>query len=163
MNLLLLFDALVLWVHLFSAVLFVGGSFFMWLIIVPASHLITDDESERTRIVGKIARRFGSLTNLILVVLVVTGLYNATWYLQSVAGLFEYPGTLLLSKVVLVAVLLLIYVHNVYFGRQIIRLAQERNLESLKELRKRSRIVSAANLSLMIVILLLATMMQVPP
>jgi len=136
----------------------------MWLIIVPVSHLITDNESERTRIVGKIARKFGNLTSPILVVLVVTGLYNATWYVQSLTGLFEYPGTLLLSKVILVAILLiLIYVHNVYFGKRIIRLAQEGNLAGLKQLRKRSRIASATNLSLMILILLLATMMQMPP
>ena len=160
----MLFDALILWIHLLSAVLFVGGSFFMWLIIVPVSHLITDNESERTRIVGKIARKFGNLTSPILVVLVVTGLYNATWYVQSLTGLFEYPGTLLLSKVILVAILLiLIYVHNVYFGKRIIRLAQEGNLAGLKQLRKRSRIVSATTLSLMILILLLATMMQMPP
>ena len=88
-------NVIVLWVHLFSAVLFVGGSFFMWLVIVPASHLITSDESERTRIVGKIARSFGNLTNPLIVVLVVTGLYNATWYLPSANGLLEYPGTLL--------------------------------------------------------------------
>ncbi len=157
-------NVIVLWVHLFSAVLFVGGSFFMWLVIVPASHLITSDESERTRIVGKIARSFGNLTNPLIVVLVITGLYNATWYLPSANGLLEYPGTLLLAKAILVAVLLtLIYVHNVYFGKRIIRLAKEARLDELKALRKRSRIVSAANLTLMLLILLLSTMMQIPP
>jgi putative copper resistance protein D len=157
-------NVIVLWVHLFSAVLFVGGSFFMWLVIVPASHLITSDESERTRIVGKIARSFGNLTNPIIVVLVITGLYNATWYLSSANGLLEYPGTLLLAKAILVTLLLaLIYVHNVYFGKRIIRLAKEARLDELKALRKRSRIISAANLTLMLLILLLSTMMQNPP
>ena len=163
-NTLLLFDSLILWVHLFSAVLFVGGSFFMWLVIVPASRLITQDESERTRIVGKIARAFGNLTNPILILLILTGLYNASWYLRSAGSLFDYPGTILLLKVILVGVLLLlIYVHNVYFGKQIVRLAEERKLDSLKQLRKRSRFVSAANLSLMVVILLLAVLLQMPP
>jgi putative copper resistance protein D len=157
-------NVIVLWVHLFSAVLFVGGSFFMWLVIVPASHLITSDESERTRIVGKIARSFGNLTNPLIVVLVVTGLYNATWYLPSANGLLEYPGTILLAKVILVVLLVaLIYVHNVYFGKRIIRLAKEARLDELKALRKRSRIISAANLTLMLLILLLSTIMQNPP
>lgn len=153
-----------LWIHLFSAVLFVGGSFFMWMVIVPASHLITSDESERTRIVGKIARSFGNVTNPLVVVLVVTGLYNATWYLPSANGLLEYPGTLLLAKVILVMLLLaLIYVHNIYFGKRIIRLAKEARLDELKALRKRSRIISATNLTLMLLILLLSTIMQNPP
>ena len=163
-NTLLLLDVLVLWVHLFAAVLFVGGSFFMWLVIVPASRLITKDESERTRIVGKMARSFGNLTNPTLAVLILTGLYNATWYLQSATGLFEYPGTILLAKIILVAILLiLIYVHNVYFGKRIMHLAEEGRLDELRRLRRRSRVVSAANLSLMAAILLMAVMLQMPP
>jgi len=160
----LVLDLMVLWAHLFCAVLFVGGSFFMWLVIVPASRLITKDESERTRIVGKIARAFGNLTNPILVVLLLTGLYNATWYLQSSTALLQYPGTILLCKVILVAaLLLLIYVHNVYFGKKIVRFAEEHKLEELKAIRRQSRLVSAANLSLMVVILVLAVMLQMPP
>ena len=136
----------------------------MWLVIVPASRLITKDESERTRIVGKIARAFGNLTNPILVVLLLTGLYNATWYLQSFTALIQYPGTILLCKVILVAVLLLlIYVHNVYFGKRIVRFAEERKLEELKAIRRKSRLISAANLTLMVGILVLAVMLQMPP
>ena len=160
----MLFDALILWIHLFSAVLFVGGSFFMWLVIVPASRLITPDESERTRIVGKIARSFGNLTIPTLAVLVLTGLYNATWYLQSVTGLFGYPGSILLVKIILVALLLvLIHVHNVHFGKRIVRLAEEKKFEELKALRRRSRLVSTTNLVLMLIILFLAVLMQMPP
>jgi len=159
-----LFDALILWIHLFSAVLFVGGSFFMWLVIVPASRLITPDESERTRIVGKIARSFGNLTIPTLAVLVLTGLYNATWYLQSVTGLFGYPGSILLVKIILVALLLvLIHVHNVHFGKRIVRLAEEKKFEELKALRRRSRLVSTTNLVLMLIILFLAVLLQLPP
>lgn len=136
----------------------------MWLVIVPASHLITSDESERTQIVGKIAKKFGRLTNPTLGILVVTGLYNASWYIPSAGGLFEYPGTILLSKVILVAILLLlIYVNNLYLGRRIVRLAREGKLGELKQLRKRTKLLSAVNLTLMLTILLLAVMMQMPP
>lgn len=136
----------------------------MWLVIVPVSRLITQDESERTRIVGKIARSFGNLTNPTLAVLIVTGLYNATWYLPSLTSLSEYPGTILLAKIILVVILLVfIYVHNVYFGKRIVHLAEERRLDELRRLRKKSRVISAANLMLMIAILLLAVLMQTPP
>jgi putative copper resistance protein D len=136
----------------------------MWLVVVPASRLITSDESERTRIVGKIARAFGNLTSPIVAVLLLTGLYNATWYMQSANALLEYPGIHLLAKAILVSLLLLlIYVHNVYFGKRIVRLAKEARLDELNALRKRSRVVSTANLTLMLVILLLSTIMQIPP
>ena len=79
----------------------------MWLVVMPASRLITQDESERTKIVGKIAKQFGRLTNPILVVLVASGIYNASWYLPSPGAMFTtYPGELLLTKAVLVAALL---------------------------------------------------------
>ncbi|HKM78506.1 MAG TPA: hypothetical protein VJZ03_05475, partial [Candidatus Bathyarchaeia archaeon] len=106
--------------HLFSATFFVGGSFFFWLVIIPVSHLLTSDESERTQIIGKIAKRFGKATQLTLAVLILTGLFNSTWYMSSVGSLLSYPGTIFLTKIVLVIVLIvLIYVHNVYFGRKI--------------------------------------------
>ncbi len=154
-----------LWIHLFSAILFVGGSFFIWLVVLPASSLITKDETERMQIVEKIARQFGRVTSPILVVLVLSGVYNASWYLPSTSALFDTRlGNLLLVKVVLVIVLVvLIYVHGLYFGRKIVRLARERRLEELKAVRKQSRVVSASNLVLMVAILILAVFLQIPP
>jgi copper resistance protein D len=159
-----LLNAFILSVHLLAAVFFVGGSFFMWLVVVPASRLFVRDESQRTRLVGEIAKRFGRLTTPVLVVLVLTGIYNASWYLPSVGSLLTtVTGQILLVKMVSVAaLLLLIYVHNVYFGRRIVLLAREGKLGELKAIRKRSRIVSAVNLALMVVILFLAVLLQMP-
>ena len=92
-----------------------------------------------------------------------TGLYNASWYIQSASELLRYPGTILLCKMILVALLLpLIYVNNRYLGRRIVRLAREERVDKLKQLRKWSKLLSVANLSLMIVILLLAVILQLP-
>jgi len=134
----------------------------MWIVVVPTSHMLTEDESERTRIVGKLAKRFARIVNPALLVLVVTGVYNVTWYLPSMSALFSsYAGYLLLAKLSAVASLLvLLYVSNVYFGRRIVRLASEGRLEELKVLRRTSRLVSFANLGLMVVILLLVALMQ---
>ena len=163
----MILDTFLLWVHLFCAVLFVGGSFFMWLVVMPASHLFAKDESERTQIVGKIAKEFGRITNPILVILVLSGIYNASWYLQSFGDLFSlksYGATVLFVKVVLVFILIiLIYAHGAYYGRKIVRLARERDLEGLKAVRRKSRIISYANLALMVAILILAVMLQMPP
>lgn len=154
----------VLWIHLFAAAFFVGGSFFFWLVVIPASRLITTDESERTQIVGKIAKVFGRTVTPTLIIIVLTGIYNASWYLSSVQNLLFYPGTILLTKIILVIILLiLIYVHNVYFGKRIIALAKERNIEGLKRIRRTSRKISVANLILMATILFLAVLMQTPP
>ena len=65
-------NAVVLWVHLLSAVLFVGGSFFMWLVVEPASYRITTDEAARTLLVGRIARQFARFATPLLILLVAT-------------------------------------------------------------------------------------------
>lgn len=162
-----LLDTAVLWIHLFSAVIFVGGSFFIWLVVMPASHRFANDESERTQIVGKIAKDFAKITNPALVILVLTGIYNISWYLPSYQDLFAfqtYDEKVLFIKAVLVVVLIvLIYAHGLYYGKKIVKLAQERNVEGLKAVRKRSRIISFANLALMVAILILAAMLQMPP
>ena len=162
-----LFNIAILWTHLFCAVLFVGGSFFMWIVVVPASHLLGKDESERTQIVGKIAKEFGRITNPVLVILVLTGIYNASWYLPSLTDLFSlnsYGSIVLTIKVVLVIILIvLIYAHGAYYGQKIVKLARERNVEGLAAVRRKSRVISFANLALMIAILLLAVMLQTAP
>ena len=125
---------------------------------------MTADESERTQIIGKIAKLFGRTVTPTLIIIILTGIYNASWYLSSVQNLLIYPGTLLLTKIILVIILLiLIYVHNVYFGKRIMALARERNIEGLKKIRKTSRKISALNLILMATIFLLAVLMQMPP
>ncbi len=155
-------DAAVLAVHLVSAVLFVGGSLFFWLVVEPASYALGLDEAARTAVIGRLARRFGRITTPLLVILVGTGLYNASWYLPSVGALTTtVPGEVLLAKSVVVAgLIVLIYVHGAYYGPRIVRLARERRYDELRALRRRSRAVSFANLALMLVVLVLAVVLQ---
>ena len=159
-----LINLIILWIHLFSAVLFVGGSFFMWLVVMPSSHKFAKDESQRTEIIGKIAKDFAKISNPALGILLLTGIYNISWYLPSYKDimLFQtYGEKLLLIKVVLVVILvILIYAHGLYYGKKIVKLAREKDLEGLKNVRRRSRIISFSNLALMIVILVLAVMLQ---
>lgn len=160
-----LLDDAVLWIHLLSAVFLVGGSFFMWLVVIPVSNKLSKDEAERMRLVERIARRFGAITGVTLVVLVVTGIYNASWYLPSASALFEtYTGKLLLAKVLLVVVLIaMVSAHGVYFGRKMARLAREGKLDELNVVRKQSRVLSSLTLVIMLAILLLAVFLQIPP
>ncbi len=162
-----LLNTIILWIHLFSAVLFVGGSFFMWLVVMPVFHRLVKDELERAQLIGKIAKEFGKITTPILAILVLTGIYNSTWYLPSLGYLFSfasYGATVLFVKVVLVIVLIiLIYTHGAYYGRKIVKLAQQKDLEGLRDVRKKSRMISLANLILMVVILILAVMLQMLP
>lgn len=158
----ILLDTIILAIHIFFAILFIGGSFFMWLVVWPASYELTEDEKERTRIVGRIAKKFAMFTHISVIVLILTGIYNTTWYLGTYSALFTTSGgKILTAKIVLVGIdLLIIYANNIYHGRKIMKLSREGKLEEVQEIRKVTHLFSFISLLLLLAILFLATMMQ---
>ncbi|AKA48582.1 hypothetical protein IX51_05135 [uncultured archaeon] len=158
----LLLDLIVLWIHLFFAIIFIGGSFFIWFVVWPASYDVTDDEKLRTKVVGKIAKRFAYFTHVSLVLLVITGLYNVTWYLPSAGNLFTtMAGKLLFTKALLVlVVIVMIYVNNLYHGKKIMKLSEDGKYSEMRRIRKRTHLFSYASLGILLVITILAAAMQ---
>ncbi len=161
----LLFDEIILFIHLFAATLFVGGSFFMQLVLVPASRRAQSDRLVSSRIIFAAARRFGVLTNAALIVLVLTAMYNATWYLP---GLEVFSGSLradlLLIKSSLTLILIvMVYIHGAYFGRRMAQYLNSGNTFELERIRRIGGYISLINLALMGAILLVATLMQLTP
>jgi uncharacterized membrane protein len=151
-------NSIILWLHLVSAMFFVGGSLFVWWVLIPAASRLTKDESRRTEIVGTVARGFGKILMPTIGVLVATGIYNATWYLHSFGELFrDARGLVLLTKIVLTLILIgLIGLHDMYFSRKIARLAAEKKSEELQAVRRWSHILSAAIVLLMAAVIALA-------
>ena len=152
---------LVLWVHLFSAIVLIGGSFFIWLVVWPASYKIAAGEADRTRLVGVIAKRFAYFTHGAVAALVLSGVYLAGPYLEAPALLLSTPwGEVLLAKVVLVAsAVSLMYANNIYHGRKIMRLAAEGRLDDVKRVRRLTHIASYVTLGLLLAITVLGAVL----
>ena len=55
-----------------------------------------------------------------------------------------------------IILIMLAYIHIAHFGKRIIGAAKQQNLDKLKRIRKRSKLVSIANLFLMTVVILLS-------
>jgi uncharacterized membrane protein len=156
-------DFIILWIHIFFAIIFVGGSFFIWIVVWPASFDLSDDPKERTRIVGRIAKRFAYFTHISVAILIVTGIYNATWYLNdNIDELFTTPGgRILLVKIILVGVaLLIIYTNNMYHGKRIMQLSKEGKHDAVQRMRKVTHLFSFISLALLLIIVGLATALQ---
>jgi uncharacterized membrane protein len=154
-------DIAILWVHVFTAMIFVGGSFFIWLVVMPSSYKITDDEKLRTKIVGTIGKNFAFFTNISVIILILTGLYNMTWYLPGgnyIYSLFNTTGgQVLFYKMVLVlAMILLMYGNNLYHGKKITSLVREGKMDEVRRIRKRTHFLSYITLLLMVIITILA-------
>jgi uncharacterized membrane protein len=153
---------IVLMIHLFSAIMFIGGSFFLWLIVWPVSYRLTDDESYRTKIVGLIGRLFGYYTDLLIVILILTGIYLGYTYLPSFSDLTTTTGgrILLIKSIVVVVMIVLMYANNIYHGKRIMRLSEERKYDEMKRIRKITHVASFITMGLMLVIMALAVLLQ---
>ena len=161
----LILDIVVLWIHIFAAMIFIGGSFFIWLFVWPGVFDYTDDRREHAQIVGKIAKRFAWFTHISLIAIIITGLFNLTWYLPSFSALFDTPGGEALSvKMILVLVMIvIIYGNNIYHGKKIVRLSKEGKMDEVQKIRKISHMMSFISLALMVAIVFLATSLEFLP
>ncbi|WP_297217335.1 CopD family protein [Thermoplasma sp.] len=153
----------VLIIHVFAAMIFIGGSLFIWFIVWPASYKATSDESERTKIVGVIGRYFGWWTDATVAILLVTGAYLGYEYVGGNLSLLTTTlgGQILLIKVIIVWItIVLMYANNIYHGKLIMRLAEEKKYDEMKRIRKITHTASFITLGLLLVIMGLAVALQ---
>jgi copper resistance protein D len=76
----------VLWLHVLSAIIWIGGMLFIALVLVPVARGL-GDASFRTRLVHETGRRFRTIAWMALGLLVATGLVN----LWMAPGLLRSP------------------------------------------------------------------------
>lgn len=166
----MIWAGLVLWIHLMATVFWVGGQFFLVAVVLPVlrEHL---PDAERTRVTGRVGRRFAILSAAALVVLLVTGPLNTVAHGVSWTILRDTPwGHVLVAKSALVAAVVAVTaVHGGYYGRRLEQLAISASAgDSVaaarrKELQRQSLRLSALNLGLNLLIVALAVWMAMLP
>ena len=98
-----LVDGLIMWIHLLCSSIWVGGSIFIGIVLVPVLKTYTKSLEELVALMVKIGRRFNSITVPAFAILVATGIYNARGFMTDPATLLSTVyGEILLTKVVLV-------------------------------------------------------------
>ncbi len=156
-------DGFVIWIHLLSASIWVGGSIFIGIILAPMLKQIGNSVEERVIIMIKIGRRFNNIAFPSFIILMSTGLYNSRFF-------FEYPynfiqtdyGILLLIKIILVIITFASYIiHIKSFGKEIeAKIIENRGSDYINIIR--SKIINYGRLIviLSIIILLLAAFLD---
>ena len=149
-------------IHVLSAIIFVGGSIFIWAILWPESYKLENDKL-RTRLLGFVGHRFAFYTNVTLVLLIVTGLLMTYRYLLNFSLYFQsLQGEILFSAEVLVIVMIIMmYGNNIYHGKLIVKLNGENKFEEIKKIRKKTHFYSMVTMALMIIIVLLMVTLSV--
>ncbi|MEM0139234.1 MAG: DUF2269 domain-containing protein [Ferroplasma sp.] len=149
-------------IHVISAITFVGGSIFIWLILWPESYKLDNDQL-RTKLLGFVGHRFAFWTNLTLGLLIITGLLmtykyllNFSLYFQSLAG-----ELLFVAEILIILMIIIMYGNNMYHGKLIVRLNEKGEYEKIKKIRKVTHIYSMITMALMIIIVIIMVAMRV--
>ena len=107
-------QAIITWIHLIAAAIWVGGSLFIGIVFSPLLKTMTNSVEERMQIMIRVGRRFNKVAVPSLIILMVTGLYSSHVLLSKPDLLVATSyGTFLIIKIILVIVLIIIYAIHV--------------------------------------------------
>ena len=157
-------QALLTWIHITSAAIWVGGSLFIGVVFAPILKKMSMSVEERIQLMVQVGRRFNKLALPALFVLIATGMYQAHLVLQKSDILYETSyGHVLIIKIILVAALLAIYAVHVRIIRKDVEdkiISKEMPQEQLQKLRKKIIILGEVTVVLSIIILFLASVLN---
>ena len=156
--------ALLSWVHITSAAIWVGGSLFIGAVFAPILKKMSMSVEERLQLMIKVGRRFNKIAVPALVILIVTGMYQAHLVLQKSDMLFDTSyGNVLIIKIILVAALITTYAVHVRIIRKDVEdqiMASQISEDQLQKLRKKIIILGEITVVLSVIILFLAALLN---
>ncbi len=157
-------QAIVTWIHLISASIWVGGSIFLGGVLAPLLKKMSLSIEERLELMIKVGRRFNKIALPSLVILIGTGIYNSHLVLQSPEILFSSSyGAFLITKIVLVIALIVTFaVHIRLFSKDIEQKISARQIADmeLKKLNKKGMILGETTVVISVAILFFAALMD---
>ena len=142
-------QALLSWIHITSAAIWVGGSLFIGAVFAPILKKMSMSVEERLQLMIKVGRRFNKIAVPALIILIITGIYQAHLVLQKSDILYDSSyGNVLIIKMILVAALIGTYAIHVRIIRKDIedQIAANQIPEvQLQKLRKKIIILGAVS------------------
>jgi uncharacterized membrane protein len=157
-------QALLTWIHITSAAIWVGGSLFIGVVFAPILKKMEMPVEERLQLMVRVGRRFNKLAMPALFILMATGLYQAHLVLQKSDILYETGyGHVLIIKIILVIALLVAYAVHVRIIRKDVEdkiISKQMPQDQLQKLRKKIIILGEVTVVLSVIILFLAAVLD---
>ena len=157
-------QAILTWIHLVSAAIWVGGSLFIGIVFSPLLKTMTDSVQERMQIMIRVGRRFNKIAVPSLIILMATGLYSSHALLAKPDLLVGTSyGTYLTIKIILVIALIITYVIHVRVIRKGVEdeiMSKQMTEEKIQKLRKKIIILGEITVVLSIAILFFASLLD---
>ena len=112
-------QAIITWIHLTSAAIWVGGSLFIGVVLAPVLKTMSFSLEERLQMMIRVGRRFNKIAIPSLIILIGTGIYNSySFFNNSNLLLSTDYGNWLLIKIILVIALIITYIIHVRIIRK---------------------------------------------
>jgi len=157
-------QAILTWIHLVAAAIWVGGSLFIGIVFSPLLKTLTDSLEERMQIMIRVGRRFNMIAVPSLIILMVTGLYSSHTLLSKPELLVATSyGTFLMIKIILVIALIITYAVHVRVIRKDVEekiMSNQMSEPQIQKLRKKIIILGEVIVVLSIAILFFASLLD---
>jgi len=157
-------QAILTWIHLIAAAIWVGGSIFIGIVFSPILKTITTTVEERIQIMIKVGKRFNKVAVPALIILMITGLYNSHLLLSKPDLLMATSyGIYLTIKIVLVIALIITYAVHVRVIRKDVEdqiMSNQMPIQQIQKLRKKIIILGEITVVLSVAILFFAALLD---
>jgi len=157
-------QAIIMWIHLLAAAIWVGGSLFIGIVFSPLLKTMYGSIEERLQIMIKVGKRFNKIAVPSLIILIGTGLYNSHVLLSKPDLLMATSyGNFLTVKIILVIALIITYLVHVRVIRKDIEekiMSKQMSPQQIQKLRKKIIILGEITVVLSVAILFFASLLD---
>lgn len=157
-------QAIIMWIHLLAAAIWVGGSLFIGIVFSPLLKTMYGSIEERLQIMIKVGKRFNKIAVPSLIILMGTGLYNSHLLLSKPDLLMATSyGNFLIIKIILVIALIITYIIHVRVIRKDVEekiMSKQMSTQQIQKLRKKIIILGEITVSLSVAILFFASLLD---
>ena len=157
-------QAILTWIHLVAAAIWVGGSLFIGIVFSPLLKTMTNSIEERMKIMIRVGRRFNKIAVPSLIILMATGLYSSHVLLSKPDLLVATSyGTFLIIKILLVIALIITYIVHVRVIRKDVEdqiMSNQMPEHQIQTLRKKIIILGEITVVLSVAILFFAALLD---
>ncbi|MBS3925313.1 MAG: CopD family protein [Nitrosarchaeum sp.] len=157
-------QAIIMWIHLLAAAIWVGGSLFIGIVFSPLLKTMYGSIEERLQIMIKVGKRFNKIAVPSLIILMGTGLYNSHVLLSKPDLLMATSyGNFLIIKIILVIALIITYIIHVRVIRKDVEekiMSKQMSTQQIQKLRKKIIILGEITVILSVAILFFAALLD---
>lgn len=157
-------QAIIMWIHLLAAAIWVGGSLFIGIVFSPLLKTMYGSIEERLQIMIKVGKRFNKIAVPSLIILMGTGLYNSHVLLSKPDLLMATSyGNFLIIKIILVIALIITYIIHVRVIRKDVEekiMSKQMSTQQIQKLRKKIIILGEITVILSVAILFFASLLD---